>query len=256
MARSFHITASEPPSLNRTPMRYFRVREDRSSGCTGFVDAAHQWMLPGVICPSCKATWGSGSMAYPSVDLSPVAALADFERPRAEPIEEYERLCALVRPLLPPGALLRPGAAFGPLVGRGQGRFGQLVSTYSWWLLARREALEKLQAEGLRSLKGCRTSVRFRQHAAPELLELEVLPVGRAHPDCLPPDRGPPCARCGRHGLSLPDDLLLDAATHPHHLDLFRLEDFPTVIVCTERFVEACHRLGLDGVAFHPLRRV
>jgi hypothetical protein len=34
---------------------------------------------------------------------------------------------------------------------------------------------------------------------------------------------------------------------------VFRLEDFPTVIVCTERFVEACRRLGMDGVAFHPL---
>lgn len=32
-----------------------------------------------------------------------------------------------------------------------------------------------------------------------------------------------------------------------------RLEDFSTVIVCTERFVEACQRLGLDGVSFHPL---
>ncbi|MFY0525241.1 double-CXXCG motif protein [Archangium gephyra] len=36
-------------------------------------------------------------------------------------------------------------------------------------------------------------------------------------------------------------------------LDLFRLEDLSSVIVCTERFVDACKRLGLDGVVFHPL---
>jgi uncharacterized double-CXXCG motif protein len=237
-----------------TRMHYFVVEEDKAAGYTGFVDAAHQWGLPGIRhCPGCEATWGAGAKAYPSVDLTPLTSLADFETARAEPIEEYERLCELVRPFLPPGALLEPGAGFGPLVGTAQGRFGQFVSNYSCLLLVRREALEKLQAEGLRGLKGCLTAVRFRQRNSPELLELELLPVGHAHPDCLPPQRKPPCARCGRHGLSLPDDLLLDAATLPSHLDLFRLEDFSTVIVCTERFADACQRLGLDGVAFHPL---
>ncbi|WP_245919169.1 double-CXXCG motif protein [Melittangium boletus] len=31
------------------------------------------------------------------------------------------------------------------------------------------------------------------------------------------------------------------------------MEDFSTVIVCTERFVDACRRLGFDGVAFRSL---
>jgi uncharacterized double-CXXCG motif protein len=235
-------------------MRYFEVEEDRSAGYTGDIDARHKWTLPGLLdCPACKATWGSNSKAYPSVDLGPVTSQASFDRAWPQPIEEYERLCELVRPLLPPGAVLQPGAAFGPLVGKAQGRFGPLVSPYPWWLLVQREALEKLQAEGLRGLKGCATQLRFRQRASPELLELELLPVGRAHPDCLPPDRKPPCPRCGRHGLTLPKPLVLDAATLPGHLDVFRLEDFPTVVVCTERFADACQRLGLDGVAFHPL---
>lgn len=240
-------------AVMRTRMAYFRVREDGSSAYTGFVDAVNRWKLPGVICPACKATWGDDSKVYPSVDLTPVVSLANFEEARAEPLEEYERLCALIGPLLPSGAQLEPGAAFGPLIGKAQGRFGQLVSNYSWVLLSRREAFEKLQAEGLRGLRGCRTELRFRQRDSPELLELEILPVGRVHPDCLPPDREPPCARCGRHGLSLPDDLILDVNTLPSDLDLFRLEDFSTVIVCTGRFVDACQRLGLDGVAFHPL---
>ncbi|WNG42404.1 hypothetical protein F0U61_40425 [Archangium violaceum] len=234
-------------------MHYFVVQEDRSAGFTGFVDAAPKWGLPGILnCPVCKATWGAG-FAYPSVDLTPVAALADFEEARAEPIEEYERLCELVRPLLPAGAVLRPGSDFGPLVGKAQGSFGSFVMNYSWRLLVQREALERLQAEGLQGLKGCRTELRFRQRKSPELLELEILPVGRAHPDCLPPDRKPPCPRCHRLGLSLPEELLLDASTLPNDRDLFRLEDFSGVIVCTERFVDACQRLGLDGVAFKPL---
>jgi uncharacterized double-CXXCG motif protein len=156
-------------------------------------------------------------------------------------------------PLLPPGAVLEPGVAFGPLVGNARGRFGPFVMNYSCLLLVQSEALEKLQAEGVRGLKGCRAELRFRQRNSPELLELEILPVGRAHPDCLPPNRQPPCSRCGRLGLTRPNALLLDSSTIPGHLDLFRLEDFSTAIVCTERFVDACQRLGLDGVAFHPL---
>jgi uncharacterized double-CXXCG motif protein len=235
-------------------MDYFIVEEDRSAGYTGSIDATRKWGLPGILhCPACKATWGDDSIAYPSVDLTPVTALANFEEARAEPIEEYERMCALVRPLLPQGAQLEPGTGFGPLVGIAQGRFGQLVSPIAWLLLVQREALEKLQAEGLRGLKGCPTVLRFRQRASPELLELELLPMGRLHPDCLPSNRKPPCSRCGRESLVLPKVRLLDASTIPSQLDLFRLEDFSTVIVCTERFVDACRRLELDGVVFHPL---
>ena len=235
-------------------MKYFTVEDDSSSGCTGDITGSHKWILPGVdTCPACGITWGDNSRTYPSVDLTPVASLADFVEARAEPIEEYERLCELVRPLLPPGALLKPGTSLGPLVGKAQGRFGQLVSPYPWWLLVQREALEKLQAGGLQGLKACPTQLRFRQRNSPELLELELLPVGRAHADCLSPDRPPRCSRCGRFGLTLPDDLLLDATTLPNHLDVFRLEDFSTVIVCTERFAKACKRLKLDGVVFKPV---
>lgn len=235
-------------------MRYFIVREDRASGYTGDIDGSHKWGLPGLdTCPACKSTWSDNSRAYPSVDLTSVATLADFEEARAEPIEELERMRELVRPLCPPGALLGPGTDLGPFVGRAQGRFGQFVSPAPWLLLVQREALEKLQAEGLRGLKGCRTQIRFRQRNAPELLELEILPAGRLHADCLPPNREPRCTRCGRFGLTLPKNRLLDATTIPSQVDVFRLEDFSTVIVCTEHFVNVCQRLGLDGVTFQPL---
>ncbi|HEY0096794.1 MAG TPA: double-CXXCG motif protein, partial [Archangium sp.] len=122
-------------------MRYFIIEEDKSLGYTGFVNAGNKWGLPGVdTCPACKATWANTAKAYPSVDLTPLAALADFVEARAEPIEEYERLRELVRPLLPPGAVVEPGSRFGPLVGKAQGRFGQFVSNYSDVLLVRREA--------------------------------------------------------------------------------------------------------------------
>ncbi|HYO59620.1 double-CXXCG motif protein [Archangium sp.] len=71
----------------------------------------------------------------------------------------------------------------------------------------------ELEAEGLRGLKGCPTALRFRQRNSPELLEMELLSVGRLHPDCLPPNRKPSCLRCGRQGHPPPQR---SAAGHLH----------------------------------------
>jgi Protein of unknown function (Gmx_para_CXXCG) len=78
------------------------------------------------------------------------------------------------------------------------------------------------------------------------MLELELLPRGRVHPDCLPANRPPPCTTCGRLGLKPPEDPILDAATLPSALDLFRLGDFMTMIIGTERFAETVRRLGYE----------
>jgi uncharacterized double-CXXCG motif protein len=111
--------------------------------------------------------------------------------------------------------------------------------------------LERLQAEDLRGLKGCRTELRFRKKNPPELLEMELLPRGAFHPDCLP-ERPPSCPKCGRRGLKRPAEPILDVATLPQDLDLFRLAG--TMIIGTERFVEAVRRLGYEqDIAFREL---
>ncbi|MBN1208979.1 MAG: hypothetical protein JXB05_29245 [Myxococcaceae bacterium] len=53
--------------------------------------------------------------------------------------------------------------------------------------------------------------------------------------------------RCGRLGARRPERLILEGASLPEQVDLFRLTDFETTLVGTERFVEAVRRLGLDG---------
>jgi len=117
----------------------------------------------------------------------------------------------------------------------------------------RRDALERLQAEGVRGLKGCRTELRFRQKNPPELRELEVEPRGRLHGDCIPSDVPPPCPTCGRQAFRWPDEPILDAASLPSKLDLFRVGNFATMLIGTERFVEAVRRLELDGITFREL---
>ncbi|HEX8701045.1 MAG TPA: double-CXXCG motif protein [Myxococcaceae bacterium] len=237
-------------------MRFYEVTEDRAPPYTGDLsNTAHKWGLPGRECPSCDLTGGAAGLQYPCVDLSglPAAELEKLSDSWPVAFEEFQRLLELVRPFAPKDAQLEPGTRFGPLTGTGSGHFGQLFMQNAWSLFARRETLERLQATGLRGLQGCPVDVRFRVKRPPELLELQLVAQGRLHPNCLPPDRQPPCSRCGSTALSLPRTYWLDAASLPMHLDVFRLTDWPTLIFATERMVDAVKRLELDGVLFREV---
>ncbi|QRN96746.1 hypothetical protein JRI60_48520 [Archangium violaceum] len=219
---------------------------------TGVYTAFHKWKLPGVNCPACRAIWGGGP-AYPGADLSGLPEAKKLEEAYLEEdFAEFERLRELVRPLVPVGALLEPGSKFGPLVGSARGTFAQLFMIHDD-LLIRREALEQLRAEGIRGLNAFRTQLRFRQKQAPELLELQIEPHGLLHRDCIPPGKAEPCAKCGRYDFSLPGKPLLDRASLPEHLDLFRLANFTTVIVASEHLVKAIRRLGFEEVSIREL---
>jgi uncharacterized double-CXXCG motif protein len=236
-------------------MRFYLLEHIPNPRHSGYHTYGTKWGLPGVHCPVCHADWSSTGGSYPSVDLSLLPAQEQKKYlPRLEEnYAEFERLREQVRPLVPSGVHLWPGTLFGPMHGSAQGEFGPLVLAHSWTLLMQREPLERLQAEGLRGLKGCRTELRFRKKNPPELLEMELQPRGELHPSCLP-ERAPPCPKCERDGLTLPDQPILDAASLPQDLDLFRLAGFLTLIIGTERFVEAVRRLGYEqDLAFREL---
>ncbi|WP_205525414.1 double-CXXCG motif protein [Pyxidicoccus trucidator] len=237
-------------------MKFYEAETDASTGYTGYLDAVHRWGLPGVQpCPTCRTGGGSPSLAYPCVDLSslPEHELKKLSNPWPVPREEISRLAELVQPFAPPWALLKPGAQFGPLTGSGSGRFGMLFMQSSWSLYLRREALEQLRAAGVRGLHGCLIQVGFRGKNAPELLELQLELHGRIHPSCLPEGRKPPCPTCGNDRLKVPSPIVLDAASLPADVDVFRMAEAWTVILVTERFVDAVAGLGLDGVKFQEL---
>jgi uncharacterized double-CXXCG motif protein len=190
------------------------------------------------------------------VDLShlPEEDQKKLSDPWPVPYEEFVRLRELVRPLVPPGTQLRPGTAFGPLTGTGSGHFGQLFMQNPWSLYMRREALVRLQSEGMRGLQGCPMKVRFRNKNPPELLDLQLESRGQFHPDCLPKEREIPCSTCGRvRGFSLPEPPILAAASLPEDLDVFRFADWSTLLIASERMVDAVTRLELDGVVFQQL---
>lgn|SRR5215217_1107731 len=234
--------------------RFFWLREDRTETTfDGEFDAAHKWGLPGVSCPTCGATWSGVGHNYPCVDLSLLPENDEFLKARRESFSEFARLRELVRPLAPLRATLPPGTNFGPLVGRAFGEFGPFTWLGDAMLLMRRDTLEQLQDAGVRGLLGGRTELRFRKKNPPELLEPQLEPLGQLHPDCIPSDTPPPCTTCGRHGFSRPDEPILDAASLPQELDLFRVGNFATMLIGTERFMDAVQRLGLVGMTFREL---
>ncbi len=110
-----------------------------------------------------------------------------------------------------------------------------------------------MQGEGLRGLRGCKTELLFRPKGIPELLDLHIEPRGLLHPDCIPRSTPPQCPKCGRHGFSLPKEPILDGSSLPTDLDLFRLRNFATVLIVTERFKNAVERLEMDGLTFREL---
>jgi len=236
-------------------MKFYRVRDDRENPRTGHVDAAGRWLMPSIECAVCGGYGGFGE-AYPTVDLSTFPERAALERPRclqAVSLEEYRRLSDLLRPLVPRGAPLEPGTSFGPFEGTASGRFGDFSFMGASQPFAPLETMEKLQGAGLRGLAGARADLRFRGKNPPTLLALEIQVHGELHPVCFPESWQEPCARCGRLGNRLPEGPVLKSATLPADVDLFRLRDFKTVVIATERFVEAVHRLRLEDIAFQEL---
>ena len=231
-------------------MKFFQLGPAEGPRFTGFVDGVHRWGLPGGLCPVCGSSPGGLGEAYPSVDLSGWSLRHELAEARQVPLAEYERLRDLVRPHAPPGALLLPGAEFGPLVGRAFGWWGALHLPDPWTLLMQRPALEQLRGEGGFKLSASAMDLHFQEIHVPDLLEIELHLHGRLHDSCFPGGRERPCERCGRQGDGLPDAPLLDRSALPAGQDLFRLADFTTVVIATERFADAVTRLGLEGVVF------
>jgi uncharacterized double-CXXCG motif protein len=238
-------------------MKFYELQRDPSPRYTGNLNAAHKWALPGVDpCPVCDLQSEAHTMAqYPCVDLSVLPPEDQEKLLDAWPVphEEFNRRRELVRPLAPPGAVLQPGAVFGPLQGSGLGYFGQLIMQNPWSLCMRREALERLQEAGIRGLRGCPTQVRFRTKHAPDLRDIQLESHGRLHPDCIPPEK-PRCPTCNvDKGFVLPERYWFDAASLPEHVDIFRLGEDSGSIVANERLADTVRRLELDGVVFKEI---
>ncbi|WP_164015705.1 double-CXXCG motif protein [Pyxidicoccus trucidator] len=237
-------------------MRFYAIEADTAPPYSGDINGKYKWGLPGVeLCPTCRTGGGIGALNHPCADLTslPAAELKKLSDPWPVPREELSRLTELVRAFVPPGARLEAGAHLGPLTGKGSGHFGPLFVFYSSALLIRSEARVQLQDAGLRGLeRACPTLVRFRGKSPPELLDVQLEFQGLPHSDCVSPKSKPPCPTCGYADIRYLSPLVLDAASLPADLDVFRLREEFSIIV-SERFKETVTRLELGGVKFREV---
>ncbi|MFP2904368.1 double-CXXCG motif protein [Pyxidicoccus sp. 3LFB2] len=237
-------------------MNFYIVEEDASPPYTGDINGSHMQRLPGKeLCPKCGAGGGIGGLSYPCVDLSslPAPELEKLSNARPVPRPEFERLRELVRPLAPSGARLESGVGLGPLTGKGSGHFGQLFTYLRSDLLVQVEALAQLRDAGVRGLEqSCPILVRFRTKNPPEFHEVQLELRGLPHPDSVSPKSKPPCPTCGHADIRYLSPLILDAASMPTDLDVFRLHKHLDIIV-SERFKDTVTRLELGGVKFREV---
>ena len=237
-------------------MRLFEIDPDDSDGGPSYgyeLDAAHEYGLPGLKCPACGATWAATGPAFPGVDLSGLPSPERYRDGWPVGPEELEELRRPLRPLLPAGCVPPPGTEFGPLVGRARGVYADFVWNDPWTLLLKREAMTKLLGAGLRLPSGVAPRLTFPRGEEAELLELQIEPAGELSEESFA-EGSPPCPACGREGRRR-ERVVFDSLSAPNDLDIFRVRNFPTMLLVTGGFVEAARRLGLTGAVFVEVKQ-
>lgn len=232
-------------------MKIFEMTEKR--GRAGYVQAAHKWGLPGVQCHVCGSTWGNIGLEYPTVDLS------DFPENRRlldrwpVSLAMFEELKGVIQNAFPHLDQLEPGTSFGPLVGTATGKLNGFVWNMPWTLLITGDALDKLNGFDLSLPRTVAPILTFKNESQ-KVFEFEVLPSGILNNAIYPPEHPRICDACGRIGATKPDNLILDGSSIPDDLDIFRLSNFTTLIMVTERFVKAVRELGINGAFFQEVQ--
>lgn len=228
-------------------MRIFSLREDDNRRNSGCIIGDHQWSLPGVSCFFCKSSWGGAGLEYPSVDLSGLSDERLFRVSRNEPLAVYLGLRSRIAEKFPQITLLQPGTLFGPISGRVQGKANGFIWQTPWTVCLDRGALDTLRARDLSLPIEVKVDLKAEKY---DIRELDLPLSGKlANPvyDGIELDY---CSMCGRDSGTLPDEILIDKASISDDYDIFRVRNFPTRVLVTERFVDAIKSLDIRGATF------
>ena len=237
-------------------MRIFQIREDQFRKKVGYIDAIHKWGLPGVICPVCKSTWSTVSLEYPSVDLTNFADEKLYREARPEPLNEFLRLRQKIADAFPQLPVLEPGAEFGPSVGKAVGgRLDGFVWRAWWTICLEASALEKLKDSGLSLPNSVKAELKFKKEEQ-EVFEFDLPLKGKLINGVYDGIQLNYCDACGRNSASLPEEIQIGGSSVPDDTDIFRVSNFPTLILITEHFREKIADLGIKGAVFEEVKIV
>ncbi len=230
----------------------FEVLVPESSWTDGQIVAQHKWGLPGLKCVSCGETWGQPGLQYPSVDLSAWSREVEYRQLWPVSAEEFESRRSALEPLVPKGVPLLPGTQFGPLVGEVRGDFGDFAWRDGWTLLARPRVITQLSEAGVKLPKTTRAILENHGSNIWELDELEIEPRALMDPSAFATSL-PKCSTCGHIEWEIPEHIIVQESSIPSDVDIFRERVATTLILATERFVDAVKQLELSGLEFNQV---
>ncbi len=236
-------------------MKIFQLGQDQNRQTAGYIDAGHKWGLPGVDCSACKSIWSTVGLEYPSVDLTGLPDERLYRMPRLEPLEIYLDLRKNIANAFPKLPLLAPGTQFGPSVGKAFGNLDGFVWRAWWTVCLESSALEDLKTSGLCLPRTVRAELKFKKEER-EIFEFDLpLRGALANPvyDGIQLDY---CTACGRNSATIPDEILIDRDSLPADLDIFRVRNFTTIILVTEKFVDAIKTYDIKGAVFEEVKVV
>lgn len=235
------------------------------------VIAHSKWSLPAVKCAECGSRAWSLGVRYPSLQLPEGLAAEPYLHGRAVKLKVLSELRAQLLNAWKQDVPLPPGAGFGPLVGKGSGKCGD-VAWAPFAVLLSADAAQRLRRCGVTSLKLVPTEIKWRSRKAPDYLELDIPATARFSPLYLARlrlyDGAARCSTCGfmrRRLTELPDRKarleyqelsyyrVLHAPSLPLGWDLLRIQDAETTVIASEHFREAALEAGLTNISFREL---
>lgn len=233
-------------------MKLFSLEMDYSERSAGRIDGHHKWSLPGVTCPFCGSSWSSAGLEYPGIDLGTLRDEHLYRKARNEPLNVYLSLGQQITKEFPELTILKPGTLFGPIVGKTVGRVEGFIWQTSWTVCLERTAMEKLNESDL-SLP---ISVKVEQTPNVETREVYEfhLPLkGHLINGVYDGLQRVYCTACGRDSASLPNQIQIAITSIPSDFDIFRVTNFNTLVLVTERFVETVRKLKIRGACFQEV---
>ena len=232
-------------------MKFFQVLEKNDESTSGYFEGFHKWKLPGVYCEVCGNSWATTGISYPSIELPMEIAKRVDNCSKLIPYDEFLGIKEQIRSFFPMITHIAPGTTFGPLDGAVYG--GQVkgfIPSVPWDLLIADSVLTSLKVEVNLNVVG----VNLKTDIGRRIYEAELRPhgiVGNKDETKRIYER---CLYCGvKDDRRVPENIRLIKNSIPSEVDVFRLIDFPTVIIASERFAKIVNELNLNGIVFKEI---
>lgn len=238
-------------------MKYYEIKPDYSDEKQNYLEAVHKWGLPGVSCNVCNQIWSNVGIEYPSIDISELSISKKLENGWVAPLSELKSFQSKIRNTFTEYKIFPPGTEFGCLVGKEVGRkrgyFNDFIWNSPWTIIIGETTLDKLHVKEINLPQTNEPIIKFKTQPQ-KVYEFEVLPFGNLLNPIYENSRDIACLGCERIGVSMPREIVVEKVSIPIDLDVFRLTNFSTIIVVTERFVEAVKRHELKGAIFNEIK--